>query len=431
MTEIEVGGLWDHAASLKLGSNLVHSITQAQARCLQLFAQGLLRRPPARPRRQDLLQSIRRMQVLQIDTINIVARSPYLVLHARLGNYPPAWLMEALERGEIFECWAHEASFAPADDYLLHRRHALEMSRHWSIRRAHRVRAEHATSMDALLRRIADAGEVSSSDFERESGIGGGWWGWKAEKSWLESWFALGELMIRRRVNFQRIYDVRERVIGRVRADWQDEPPLPELVRREFILRTVKALGVTQARWIADYFRMHLRVTDAELAPLLATGELLPIRVEGWDAPAYAHKDHLPAVETATAQGLRANHHCLLSPFDPIVWDRERASAMFDFDYRLECYTPAEKRVHGYFVLPILSRGRLVGRLDAKAHRAEGEFEVRSFSLQPGIRASQHLAHDIGEAIVGSARWHQTPRVDLSACTWKALRDDVNARLSP
>jgi uncharacterized protein YcaQ len=416
--------IFDSVDAFRTHDTNLPTLTPSQARLLQLGAQGLLNKPRARATPAALLAAIARMQLLQIDTINIVARSPYLVLFSRLGAYPNPWLMDSLEHGAIFECWGHEACFAPIADYALHRRHMLEMSQHWAVNRARRVQGEHADPMDRLLTHVRETGAVSSADFERTDGVAGGWWGWKSEKGWLEAWFALGELMIRRRVNFQRVYDLRERVVGR-HPGWDDEPPSAAEVRRAFICKSVRALGIAQARWIADYFRMTPRVSADELAPLVASGELTPVDVAGWDAPAYVHADHLGLLDEAMADRLRATHTTLLSPFDPIVWDRARASAMFDFDYRLECYTPAEKRVHGYFVLPILSRGRLVGRLDAKAHRADGVFEIRSLSLESGVRGGKGLAADVAQAIRSCADWHQTPAVDASACAWDELREQL------
>jgi len=407
---------------------MVYTLTQTQARTLHLAAQGLSRRPRARATRQSLLDCIMRMQMLQIDTINVVERSPYVVLFSRLGSYPVAWLMEHLEKATIFECWGHEACFAPIKDYPLHRVNMARLSRHWSIRRAQRVRQEHAASMQSLLDHVREHGAVSSGDFERSDGsVAGGWWGWKAEKSWLEAWFALGELMIRRRVNFQRVYDLRERVLAAQDYRAPNTEPAPQAVREAFIVKTVTALGVSQSRWIADYFRMSLRVSDAELEPLVASGQFLKIQVQGWEPPAYVASVHREQLEAITAGALTPTHSCVLSPFDPVVWDRERASTLFDFDYRLECYTPAEKRVHGYFVLPILSRGRIVGRMDAKAHRAEGVFEVRAFSLQPKVRRTAGLARNLAKAIRAFAHWHGSARIEAAGIDWSHLREWVEA----
>ena len=399
-------------------------LTPHQARLLHLAAQGLLSRPRRRARKADVLGMMTRMRLLQIDTIHVIARSPYMVLFSRLGDYRAQWLDELLAEGAVFECWAHEASFAPAADYPLHRRHAEGgRGQHWSMKHALRMRGEHAAGMGALLAQVRERGAVKAADFERSDGAGGGgWWGWKNEKRWLEALFALGDLMIARRENFHRVYDLRERVLAKM-------PPAPALdetaMRREFVLGGVRALGIAQARWINDYFRTRGRHRDADLAPLLDAGELLQVEVDGWSHPAYVHRDHADLIALAAGGRLRASHTTLLSPFDPVVWDRERASTMFGFDYRIECYTPAPKRRWGYYVLPILHGGRLVGRLDAKAHRADGVFEVKALYLEAGVKPAVALTRALAEAIRRCADWHATPVVKLGRCEPKAFRREL------
>jgi uncharacterized protein YcaQ len=405
-------------APLRLGAR--------QARLVHLDAQGLLQRPRRRARKADVLAAIERMRVLQIDTIHVVARSPYLVLFSRLGAYAPEWLDELLAEGAIFECWAHEACFAPFADYGLHRRHALDArDGHWSMKHARRMRREHADGMDALLAHVRAHGAVKAADFERGDGAGGGgWWGWKNEKRWLEALFALGELMIARRERFQRVYDLRERVLARASGASPERLALPDAegMRRAFVLGAVRALGLTQARWINDYFRSGRRLKDADLDAFVDAGELLRVEVDGWAAPGYAHAGDRARLEAAMAGRLRATASVLLSPFDPVVWDRERAAAMFGFDYRIECYVPAPKRRYGYYVLPILHRGALVGRLDAKAHRAEGVFEVKALYLEDGVTPAPGLAEAIAGAIGAAADWHATPHVRLGRCDPKVFR---------
>jgi uncharacterized protein YcaQ len=354
---------------------------------------------------------VTRMRLLQIDTIHVVARSPYLVLHARLGDYPPEWLEQALAQGELAECWAHEACFVPSGDYALHDAWRHQRGHHWSYRHAARVHQEHRAEMDDLLAHIAREGPVRAADFAREDRGAGGWWAWKPEKRWLEAWFALGELMVARRERFQRVYDL----AARVRASWpvaaDDGGLATEALRERFILDTVRALGIVPARWIADYYRLKPQVSDRELASLVASGQLLAVAVRGWSVPAYVHADHAPALAKARAGRLRATHTALLSPFDPLVWDRQRAQGMFDFDYALECYTPAPKRRYGYFVLPILHRGALTGRLDAKAHRADGVFEVKALFLEEGVVPGERLVTELARALQDLAHWHGTPTV--------------------
>lgn len=410
-------------------------LSLAQARLLQLHAQGLLQPLRRRRRRDDVVAIIERMRLLQIDTIHVVARSPYLVLHARLGDYPMAWLDDALAQGRLAECWAHEACFVSAADVAWHRGGHDQRMHHWAHRSAARMYREQRADMDALLSGIRASGPVRAADFARVEAVASpGWWEWKPEKRWLEAWFALGELMVLRRDKFQRVYDLAENVLARL------DPPFDAAVaealdvadlRRRAIVDSVHALGVTQAGWIADYFRLRPRVTDRELAPLLASGELLAVPVQGWSTPGYVHRDHTDALAKARGGRLRATHTALLSPFDPLVWDRARALAMFGFEYTIECYTPAAKRRYGYFVLPILHRGQLVGRLDAKAHRGEGVFEIKALFLEPEVTPGPTLLQALARAITGTAQWHGTPAIRLGrtqpASLMKPLRTALRA----
>jgi len=219
---------------------------------------------------------------------------------------------------------------------------------------------------------------------------------------------------VARRDNFQRVYDLAENVLARLDPPFDPAfAPSAAEQRERFILDGVRALGVTPAAWIADYFRLKPKVGDRELAPLVASGELLKVPVAGWNVPGYVHRDHADALDKALAGRLRATRTALLSPFDPLVWDRARALAMFDFEYTIECYTPAPKRRYGYYVLPILHRGRLVGRLDAKAHRGSGVFEVKALFLEPAVSPEPALAHAVAGAIAETARWHGTPEIQL------------------
>ncbi len=386
------------------------------ARALHLSAQGLLRAPPRRASPSDVLAAIERMQLLQIDTINVVARSPYLVLYSRLGQYEPAWLDECLAAARIFETWAHEACFAPMSAWPSLRQHALDKDNHWAIRSARRSHGQDQRGMAAVLQRIRDEGPLRSADFADGDRPRGGWWGWKDEKRWLEAWFALGELMVARREKFQRVYDLSERVLARAGIDPGTQTPVPaHESRRRLIALSVKALGIARPEWIADYYRLGGRVHRDELDELVSAGSLQRVTVRGWDDGAYVHVDHAAQLEAAAAGRLRASRTTFLSPFDPVVWDRRRARDLFDFDYRLECYVPAEKRQFGYFVLPILHRGRLCGRMDAKAHRDDGVLEIRRLDLEEGVSAEAPMCHAIAAALRDFARWHGCERIEMLA----------------
>src|SRR5262245_13123548 len=379
------------------------------ARALMLAAQGLSRRPERPAGKADVLDLIRRMNVLQIDTIHVVARSPYLVLWSHLGHYQTRWLDDLLAEGALFEYWAHEACFLPIEDYPLYRNRMLDAA-NMGWKYAREWAAQNRDALDRVLAHVREHGAVRSADFERTDGSDGKWWGWKTEKRALESLFTSGELMIVRRQNFQRIYDLRERVL----PTWDDAqlPPIDE-VRRTLALKAVRALGITTARWAGDYFRTRKLETTALVKRLADEGTLLQVAVEGWDETAYIHPDNAAMAEAAAAGALTPQLTTLLSPFDPLVWDRARALAMFGFDYRIECYTPAPKRRYGYFTLPILRRGQLIGRLDPKAHRKEGRFEVKALHLEPGIAVTNELAADIAGALREFAAWHATPSIEV------------------
>jgi uncharacterized protein YcaQ len=419
---------------LNVASSNPPELSHSQARLLHLAAQGLLQPGHRRATRADVVAAVARMRLLQIDTIHVVARSPYFVLHSRLGDYPMAWLDEALADGRLAECWAHEACFVTASDIGLHRSSIEHRMHHWSHRSAARMHAEQRTQMDALLAGIRQSGPVRAADFARQEDAQArtpGWWAWKPEKRWLEAWFALGELMVARRDRFQRVYDLASNVLAGL--DPPFDPEAYELtvvqLRKRFIIDSVRALGVTQAAWIADYFRLRPAVTAKELAPLLSSGEVIAVQVHGWKVPGYVHRDHADLLDKALRGRLRATHTTLLSPFDPVVWDRARAVAMFDFEYTIECYTPAAKRRYGYFVLPILHRGQLIGRLDAKAHRGDGIFEVIAIFLEPDVAPDEPLVRALADALLKAATWHGTPKIKLGRTRPASLAKPLRAAL--
>jgi uncharacterized protein YcaQ len=384
-------------------------LTADQARRVMVAAQGLDRRPSRKARKEDVLAGIRRMSVLQIDTIHVVERSPYLVLWSRLGPYRQQWLDELLEEGRLFEYWAHEASFIPIEDYGLFRHRMIDPGGlGWKY--SHEWIEQHADVVEHVLETIRRDGPKRSADFRKARKTGGnGWWNWKPEKRALEMLFTAGRLMVAKRDRFQRIYDIRERV----HDEWDDSRlPSIEDAHAGLVTRAAAALGVATSRWLADYYRMSRVDTEQALERLLARGAVREVSVDGWPAVAFMPAEGLGELIAAVRRGgLRATHTTLISPFDPIVWDRSRAAQVFDFEYRLECYVPAPKRRWGYFVLPILRHGRIVGRLDAKAHRADARFEVRALYLEDGVRPDERFTRDIARAIAECADWHGTPGV--------------------
>jgi uncharacterized protein YcaQ len=385
------------------------------ARNLILAVQGLSTPPDPPTSREDVLACIRRIGALQIDTIHVLARAPYFILWSRLGEYPLDWLNDLLAERQIFEYWAHAACCLPMEDYPLYRRMMLARSWGWWGQASEWLEAN-AVLADSVLARIRQEGALRSADFENPDHTPGGWWEWKKEKLALEYLFSVGELMIARRDKFQRIYDLHERIL----PDWDDaRAPSIEAVRRELALRTLRCLGVAHEAWVADYFRLAKKGLPQILEGLAAEGALLPAEIEGLPGRVYLHPDHAALAQAAVGGALQPTLTTLLSPFDPLVWDRQRGRQLFGFDYTIECYTPAEKRRYGYFSLPILSRGALVGRLDAKAHRQKKVFEVRSLHLEEGVQPEAGLAADLADALRRCAEWHSTPQVILPpGCEW-------------
>jgi uncharacterized protein YcaQ len=391
----------------------IERISLATARQVLLAAQGFDRNQERPATKSDLLEAIRRMGLLQIDTIHVVRRSPYLVLWSRLGNYPPEWLDELLAEGALFEYWAHAMCFLPIEDYPLHRRRMLDAihDRGWPVRWAVDWTSHNPEVINRVRTHLQENGAVRSIEFENKNRPPGGWWNWKEEKNALEALFMTGEVMIARRQNFQRVYDLHERVL----PGWDDDgTPSGEEMRRTLTLQAVRALGIALPAWVPDYFRQPKKGIPQLLEKLASERLLIRLEVEGLEGPAYAHPDHLDLLEEAATGRGEPVLTTLLSPFDPVVLDRQRARQLFDFDYTIECYTPAAKRRYGYFTLPILQRGKIIGRLDPKAHRKQGVFEVKALHLEAGIPASEELATDLAAALRRLAAWHNTPDLVVS-----------------
>jgi len=398
----------------------VHLSLEA-ARAVHLAAQGLLTPPSKVATKRTVLDTVRRMGALQIDSISVVARSPYLALWSRLGPYETRWLDDLLKQRKLFEYWAHAMCFLPIEDYGLYRRRMLD---DWAKHRT--WLAGHSDEVEVVLDRIRRKGTVRAADFPRLDGKGGPWWDWKVEKQVLELLLWTGDLMIARRDNFQRVYALRERIL----PTWDDEAtPSADEVERAMTLKAVRALGIAQAKWVPAYFYTSKKGIVSRLESLVDEGELVHASVEGWTSPAYIHRDHLSIAQRAARGRLQPSLTTLLSPFDPVVADRQRAEELFGFTYRIEVYTPPSKRRYGYYTLPILHRGNLIGRLDPKAHRSTGTFEVRAIHLEPNVDVTDALVKDLASTLEACAAWHQTPEVVVGTTEPPELGEALRASL--
>jgi uncharacterized protein YcaQ len=383
--------------------NVTHSLSLQQARNLHLAAQGMLRAPLHRARFQDLIDCVSRMSLLQIDTINVVARSPYLVLFSRLGHYPSSWLEQALKQGELFEYWAHEACFIPHADYKLLRHRMLSPEKlGWKYNAT--WMSEHQQEITDLLEHIRLNGPVRAADFASGDNHKPGWWAWKPHKRHLENLFSAGELMVAERRNFQRVYDLRSRVM----PEWQDE--LHSIDEAEAInlmlLNSARSLGIFRAAWLPDYYRLKRVALKPFLTQMQANGDIVAVNVAGL-GEMWLHRDSLSLLDSP----LSASHSALLSPFDPVVWDRKRVLELFDFDYRIECYTPEAKRKYGYFVLPFLHRGQIKARLDARMVRKSNQLVIKNLWLEDNTRLSPSFIQDFQRAITRFAAWQDAEQV--------------------
>lgn len=386
------------------------TLSQDAVRGVMIAAQGLHDDPQPPATKEDVLAIIRQLHLLQIDSISVVARGPYFVLWSRLGRYNPQWLDDLLEEAALFEHFSHANCFVPIEDYPLY----LVGSRIFDWRNPRKWLDEHPGEAKAVLDHIRANGETRHADFKRTDGEKTTWTNPKQEQTILDYLCYVGEIMVRRRENFQKVFDLRERI-------YPEFDRLPKVSRAEahdqFVLNTIKALGVTQAEWIAGYYRLKTSDVNAALKRLKKQERFITIDVEGWDKPGYVHPDNLKWVEAAADGEIPHSKTTLLSPFDPLVWDRGRTMDVFGFDFPIEFYFPESKRIYGYYSLPILYNNRLIGRLDPKANRKEGIFEVKSLHIEPDVEVDDTLVAVIRRVLQACAIWHETPQIVVSEST--------------
>jgi hypothetical protein len=381
-------------------------ITRHQVTLMQLSSLGLLTPPPSKASKSGVLQTIRRMGILQIDTINVVNRSPYLVLWSRLGNYDPIWLEKSHADGELFEYWAHANSFIPMEDYPLFRRKMLERATHWW--QVSEWVNNHQDMIAFVKETIKEKGPQKSSDFPKRSGVNNGWWDWKDEKIALDMLWTRGDLMIPFRKNFQRYYDLRENVI-----DLLDDTNTPDLLTMNEVIveKTIRILGATRFNWIADYYRLKKVEVLKSVQSLIDKQKIFRVESEDYPEGILVHKDNLGLMDQALNGNLKAELTTILSPFDPLIWDRARTKELFNFEFSIECYLPVPKRKYGYFSLPILHDGQLIGRMDPKAHRKEKIFEIKSLHFESWFTPDEHFLDQFTKTLKNFANWHQTPKI--------------------
>jgi uncharacterized protein YcaQ len=361
-----------------------------EARRLAVAAQGFGRpRPSGRVDTRHLRRAVDDVGLLQLDSVNVFCRSHYMPVFSRLGPYPregldrlawhenPGGKPRRAGQRDLIEYWGHEASLLPAElQPLLRWRMARADALAW--KGVARMSTEQPELLEFVLDMVRERGPIRASDLAAKGRRRkpGEMWSWSEEKTALEYLFFAGRVCAARRVNFERLYDLPERVLPR--QVLEAPTPSQEEAQRQLILIAAKRLGVATEADLGDYFRLPRAESKARVAELAEDGGLVPVRVEAWRRPAYLATERPAGLRRAAAA------RALLTPFDSLVWARERTERLFGFRYRIEIYVPASKRVYGYYVLPFLLGDLLVARVDLKSDRQAGVLRVR------GAFAEQH-----------------------------------------
>jgi uncharacterized protein YcaQ len=406
-------------------------MTALAARRIALAAQGFARRRPARAggaTSRQILELVQRLGVLQLDSVNVFARAHYMPVFSRLGAYDRAILDRLaghtagrLNR-RLLEYWAHEASLIPIENQPLFRwRMAGLEDEAWGS--MVRIAREQPDLVRATLDLVATRGPIRASETDAAPRVrqAGEMWNWHDGKVALEHLFFAGRVVAARRINFERHYDLPERVLP---PEVLAAPtPSKDDAQRDLTRLAAAALGIATEPDLGDYFRLPRADSKARVAELAAAGELLPAEVKGWGAPAY--------LWPAAMRPRRIEARALLSPFDPLIWFRPRTERVFGFRYRIEIYTPAEKRIHGYYVLPFLLGDRLVARVDLKSDRQRGVLLVQGSFAEDDVdvdRVAGELAAELRDVAAWQGLEHGVevkPNGDLAPALAAAVSSSV------
>ena len=355
------------------------SLSIKEARALALAAQGFdSPRTKTKSTTADAVGLIKKLGVIQIDSVNVLVRSQELPLFSRLGDHDRNAIPKATSQGKIFEYWGHEAAHLPVELHPMFRfkMHAARSGKlkHWGLTSFY---AENKVFVKRILKHVEINGSTSARDLSTRTTKKSSWWDWDEAKTALEYLFLTGELMsCGRGSDFARVYDIPERVLPR--KILQMPTPSETEARKDLLVRAMRAQGVATMRDLADYYRQMPAIVKPLVSQLVEQGVLREVSVDGWQDKAYVHRNaQLPKRLFATA---------LLSPFDSLVWCRPRNERLFNFHYRIEIYTPQAKRKFGYYVLPLMINGEMVGRVDLKADRANSKLLVQSVHTEKSIK---------------------------------------------
>ncbi|MEY3846283.1 MAG: hypothetical protein RJA66_550 [Actinomycetota bacterium] len=398
------------------------------ARALVINAQGLAAKPSKLEKQAGPLSTINRLSLLQLDSVNVFERAHYMPVFSRIGNYDKTVLDDASrpltetgKQAELMEYWAHEAAWVKTEDLPLHR-FRMDWYRYGTDDRRYGKRgwaaavAEHGKLMDWIRDELRARGPLTISEIEHDQNKRkGAWWGWSDVKLCLERMFLAGEVVSAGRHNFSRRYALPVQVLTGATLDRMLDPkPDYDQILRTLIERATRVEGVATVKDLADFVRLKIDRVAPRVLELVDAGLLIPTNVEGFKDLAYMHRDW----QGASTQGVlqKANHVTLLSPFDPLTRNRDRAIRLFDFDYKIEIYVPEPKRVFGYYTLPLLQNGNLVGRIDLKSERKTGELLVQSAWHETNLKPSavDGLATDLAKHLKDVIAWQGLGAIVIS-----------------
>jgi uncharacterized protein YcaQ len=367
------------------------SLSNAEARAIALNSLGFIDSKP-----QSVLEVFDRTNLLQVDSVNVFERAHYLPLFSRLGRYDKSELDQLTGEfnPKLIEYWAHEASIIKTNELpLFHWRMSDNRYHNWNESLGQWIAAE-----------LKERGPLTTSDFEHpEHSRKGSWWGWSDVKQTLERMFYCGALVSGGRTNFKRIYALPEQVLP---SDLLENPPSAPEAQKELLVKAAVSLGVGTKKDLADYFRLKSKDLATLFDELVEEGRLNHVSVDGWKELAYV----------SPQANLNPKSHegtTVLSPFDPVCWNRDRTSRLFGFDYKIEIYVPAEKRKFGYYSLPALHNGQLIARLDLKSNRQENTLQVKS-SWAEDSKVADFPVKEVSNHLRQIAEWQGLRSIDIA-----------------
>jgi uncharacterized protein len=383
----------------------------AEARRLALSSLGFGAKKPAKAGPAHVRATAKRLSAIQIDSVNVLARAHYMPVFSRYGPYPTRALDELVHtKRELFEYWGHAACFLPIEMYPTMRWRMNGQLEGWGG-----LGKQQMAFIEAVYAEVAERGPISAGSISISGKGTGNWWGWSDGKRAIEFLFRQGRVAIAGRRNFERLYDIPERVFPR---EVLKAKPLSELDgKKELLVRAARAMGVGTARDIAMYFHVDMwwdrarsngTRRPANIKPLfeelVEAGRLEQVKVEGWKQPGYI----VPGAKIPRTVDARA----IVSPFDPIMWERRWTKSVFDFEYQIEIYVPAPKRIYGYYVLPFVMGERFAGRVDLKADRKASTLLVQSAWVEAGLRAKD-VAAALADELRSVARWLELEKITV------------------